>query len=52
MAYSPAITTYHAVKEVIRDWLKTSEPPLRRTTRLERPEIANVTERISLLEEL
>jgi hypothetical protein len=51
MAYSNAIT-YHDVNKIIRDWLKASEPPLRRATRLERPEIANLTKRISLLEDL
>jgi len=51
MAYSHAIT-YHGVKEVFCDWLKASAPSLRWKTWLERPEIANLTERISLSEDV
>jgi hypothetical protein len=52
MAYSPAITKYHVVNEVFRNWLEATEPPLRWAIWLERPEIINLTERVSLLEDL
>ena len=51
MAYNPAIT-YHGASKVFCDWLEASEPPLRWIVWLESSQIANLTERVSLSEDL